>query len=429
MAAWRGYRDRVRVSVRGRLGTGVNMMAGLGVFGAAGYVFVAIAGYAFAGPDNAAEVGALTSFYLLMNIIGPGLFAALEPEISRTVSASIAVSEPVAPVLRRVLGLATAIFAGFAVVTAILWPILLSDVLAGRTAILVALLVGGAGTAAVFCVRGFLSGQRRFGAYALTYHLEGAFRLVPCVVLFVLAVEEPAWYCLAFAAGSAVAATAVVRSIRIGPAAVTENTQLGRMGRSLAFLVTATLLTQLVANLAPVVVTYRMPYDLVAASTFGVTYVLSRIPLMLFAPIQAVLLPQLSSAAATGRFEVLRTRMRQTLAVVAGLGIPAVLLSVLAGPSAIRLLFNATGTPGPWVFALLALSAVLVMAVLVLQPALVALGLQRTVTMAWAAGAGVYVALLVVPVDPIDAAVAAQLAGPVVVLIIAGTALMRALRR
>jgi O-antigen/teichoic acid export membrane protein len=418
----------MRALAPGRLGAGVNLMLGLGVFGAAGYVFVAIIGYAFTGPESAADVGALTSFYLLMNIIGPGLFAALEPEISRAVSANAAVGRPIRPVVMRAVSLAMRIFAGFAVGVLVLWPVILSTVLGGRLSLLAGLVLGGAGAAAVFCVRGFLSGERRYGRYALTLYLEGGARLVPCVLLFLLAVREPGLYGIAFAAGSVVAAVALVPAVRLGPVVLGSNDRVVHMGRSVTFLATATLLSQLVANLAPVVVTYRMPDDLVAASAFGVTFVLARIPLMLFTPIQAILLPQLSSAAASKRLDVVRARIRQAIAVVVALGVVAVAGCAVAGPWAVRLLFNAPTVPGRLTFALLGAAAVLIMVALVLQPALVAMQHQRIVTVAWATGSVVYVAVLFAPVEPIVAALAAQLAGPAVVLAVAGGYLFRILR-
>jgi O-antigen/teichoic acid export membrane protein len=200
------------------------------------------------------------------------------------------------------------------------------------------------------------------------------------------------------------------------------------MGRSVAFLATAMLLTQLVTNLAPVVVTYRMPDDLVEASAFSVAFVLARIPLMLFSPIQAVLLPHLSNAAAKGQLDVVSARVRQAIAVVLALGLPATIACAIAGPWAVRLLFNASTTPSRWTFALLGASAVLIMVALVLQPALVALQHQRTVTVAWITGTVVYVTLLFAPFGPITAAMCAQLVGPAVVLAVAGGHLRHILR-
>ncbi|GAA3250455.1 hypothetical protein GCM10017691_62440 [Pseudonocardia petroleophila] len=412
----------MRAIASGRLGTGLHLGVGLGLVALAGYVFVAVVGRVFAGPANAAELSALTSLYLLVNIIGPGLFAALEPELSRAVSAQVAAGEPIRPVARRVALIAVGTLAALALVLALLWPAVLDQVFAQRPSLLVALMVAAAGAAAVYWARGLLSGQQRFGAYGSSLYLEGAARLLPCVVLFLLAVREPAAFGFAFAVGAGVAAVALVPSLRLGPSGV-GGPPVGTIGRGLSFLVTATLLTQLVANLAPVVVTYRMPGNAITASAFAVSFVLARIPLMLFAPIQAVLLPHLTRAAELGRIDVVRHRMRQVLLAVGAVGIPSVGLGTLLGPWGVRTLFAVETPPSRLVFGLLAFSAVLIMAALVLQPALVALREQRTVMFAWTAGAVVFLAALLAPIDPIQAALVGQIAGPAVVLGVAAARL------
>jgi len=68
-------------------------------------------------------------------------------------------------------------------------------------------------------------------------------------------------------------------------------------------------------------------------------------------------------------------------------------------------------------------------AALVLQPTLVALGRQRVVTAGWVAGTVVFLALVAMPVEPVAAALTAQLAGPAAVLVVLGAGVVRALRR
>ena len=77
------------------------------------------------------------------------------------------------------------------------------------------------------------------------------------------------------------------------------------------------------------------------AAVFGTTFVLARIPLFLFAPVQAVLLPKLTRAATLGAHDELSRRLRQAVTLVAGLGLLGVLGCVLFGPWAAELLFNA----------------------------------------------------------------------------------------
>jgi O-antigen/teichoic acid export membrane protein len=414
------------VKPAGRLGAAAHLAVGLGVLGAAGYAFVAVVGHVFHGPADAGALNALISLYMLVNIIGPGVFAALEQETSRAISAAAARGEPLRPVARRAGRLALWSFAALVAVVLIAWPLVLGRVLEWRPGLLVALLVAIAGSGAVYWARGLLGGQQRFPAYARTLYVEGAVRLLPCLVLLALALEEPAAYGFAFAAGSAVAALSVLPALRL-PAADAVPAPDG-MGRSLLYLAGAIALSQLLANLAPVVVTYRSPDDLVAAAVFGSTFVLARVPLFLFAPVQAVLLPHVTRAAAMGRHDELRRRLGQVLALVAGLGALGIAGCVWLGPWAAERLFNTAYRPSVSTLALLGAATLVMMLALVVQPTLVALARQRTVTIGWIAGSLVFLVVLVVGPEPIAAALLAQLVGPLVVLAVLLVGVLRALR-
>ena len=177
-------------------------------------------------------------------------------------------------------------------------------------------------------------------------------------------------------------------------------------------------LSQLLANLAPVVVSYRLPGDPVLAAVFGTTFVLARIPLFLFAPVQAVLLPKLTRAATLGAHDELARRLRQAVVLVAGIGLLGVIGCVVLGPWAAELLFNTAVRPTATTLALLGAATLVMMLALVIQPTLVAWagsGWSRSPgrSAPWCSSA-----LLVPPVAPIAAALVAQLVGPGVVLVV-----------
>ena len=410
-----------------RLGTAAQLAAGLGVLGASGYAYVAVVGHVFDDPDQAATLSALISLYLLVNMIGPGVYAALEQETSRAVSAAAARGESLRPIARRAAVLALWSFGGMLALVLVAWPVLLSRVLEGRIGLLVALVLAIAGSAGVYWARGLLGGQQRFAGYARTLCAEGALRLLPCLVLLGLAVGTPESYGLAFALGSVGAALSVAPALRLERSSAPPG-QVTGMGRSLGYLTVAIALSQLLANLAPVVVAYRLPADPVVAAVFGTTFVLARIPLFLFAPVQAVLLPKLSRAAIRGEHRELVRRLRQAVTLVAGFGLLGVLGCVLLGPWAAELLFNTARRPTAGTLGLLGASTMVTMTALVMQPTLVAMGRQRRVTTAWVAGAVVFLGLMVAPVEPVAAALTAQLAGPGVVLAVLGVEVTRTLR-
>lgn len=414
-----------RVTRSGRMNTALHLALGLGVLGVAGYAFVAVVGHVFARPDEAGALSALISLYLVVNIVGPGIFAALEQETSRAVSAAVARGEPVWPVARRSAGLAARSLGVLVVAVLVAWPLVLHRVLDERVGLLVALLVAIAGAAAVYWARGVLGGQQRFTAYARTLYVEGAVRLLPCLALILLAVVEPAAYGMSFALGSALAALSVAATVRLPRA---SGAAPAGMGRSLSYLMVAVALSQLVANLAPVVVTYRSPDDLVAATVFGSTFVLARIPLFLFAPVQAVLLPKLTRAATLGHRAELERRLRQVVGVVLAVGAAGVVGCAVLGPWAAEVLFNTAARPSVATLALLGAATMLMLVAMVVQPTLVALGRQQVVTAAWIAGTVVFLGLLVLPVAPITAALVAQIVGPAVVVAVLAGGVVRALR-
>lgn len=406
---------------------GLHLALGLGLVGAAGYAFIAIVGRVFDAPPDAAVLGALTSLYLLVNVLGPGAFAAVEQETSRAVSAAGAAGLSPWPVARRAAVLAAVLFAALAVLTAVAWPLGLGRVLAGRPGLVIALLGAAAGFGLMYWVRGVLSGRQRLGRYAASLYLEGAARLLPCVVLFGVAVGSPEAYALAFAAGSCVAGLALMPGLGLRPGAPGADPT--GMGTSLGMLVVAALSMQLVANMGPVVVTYRSSGDLVAAASFGLAFVLARIPLFLYSPVQALLVPALTRAVTTGDLDVARRLVVRALGGVLAVGAVGVAAAAAVGPAAVELLFNATQRPGAGTLVLLGLATVAMMVALTLQSALIALGGQRTVTVVWAAGVVVFVPLLFLPLPPVDAALVAQLAGPLTVVGLATAGVHRALRR
>jgi O-antigen/teichoic acid export membrane protein len=400
--------------IRRRFGPAALMGGGLLVVGIAGYGFIALAGRTLSTSDAAA----VSSLYLLINIIGPGVFVALEQETSRSVSASLAAGGAAAPIARRAAALAGLLLLGVLVVLAAVSPLLVDRVLGGHWSLLGAMLLGTTTSAMVYLVRGVLGGSRRFAGYSATLAMEGAARLVPCVAVAASGAPGATVYALLFAAGSAVGAVAGVPWLRglDGPTDQQAPGSLGRMANATLVLAGSTLLSQLVANLAPIVVSSRLAGDTATAAAFTSAFILVRIPFFLFAPVQAMLLPTLTAAATTGRLAEFRRTLRLILTVIAAVGVPGAIASLLIGPLAVQVLFGAhVRLSGP-LLGVLGIGTIGLMVAQVLQPALVALGRHAVVTTAWLAGSVVLTGLLFLPGNPVVAAVVAQLVGSVVVV-------------
>ncbi|HYQ63528.1 hypothetical protein [Actinophytocola sp.] len=421
------------VSLRTRLGPAVYMAGGLAVVGAAGYGFVALAGHTLAPADAAA----LASLYLMVNIIGPGVFSALEQETSRSVSAEAAAGRGIGVVARHAWLLAAALLAVLLVILLAVSPILTDQAFAGQWGLFVAVLVSVVTSAAVYVVRGLLGGTQRFTGYSTTLTAEGLTRILPCIVIAALGTPDSTTYALIFAVGSGFGALMGLFWLRRRPSAqpsveptdvAVEPASVRRMARSLSLLVGGTLLMLIVMNVAPIVVTARLSEDAATAAAFASAFVLARIPLFLFAPVQAMLLPSLTRAAAAHDLAAVRARLRVIIMAVLAIGLLGVLASFTVGPWAVQVLFGAEVRLSGVVVGLLGVSTVGLMTGMVLQPGLIALGRHKSVTAGWATGTVALVALLALPGDPIRAGVLAQLVGGALVVVIMLRALSKALR-
>lgn len=394
---------------------------GLGLLGLSAYAVLGLAGHALAPRQYAA----VASLYLLTAIVGPGIFAAVEQETSREISSRIAAGRGTRPVLRAG-GLVSALVAALVIAALLgLSPLLVDRVFGGSWGLLAAALVAVAGAAGLYLLRGLFAGQRRYGWYAASLGAEGLARLLPCVALAAAGLATAVGYGVAFALGAAVAAAATVLGVRAGAGG--PPVRLTRMARGVALLAGASSLTLLMANVAPVVLTARLSTDPATAASFVSLFVLARIPLFVFAPLQAFLLPALTAAAEQGEHDRVRDRIRLAVAVVGAAGLAGAGAAAAGGPWAARVFFDAPVELSALVAGLLGVSTALMMLAQVLQPALVALGRHRSATTAWLLGTAVFAGLLFAPAGALAAAVAAQLAGPAVVLVVMVLALRTAL--
>jgi O-antigen/teichoic acid export membrane protein len=407
--------------LRGRGLSGPVLMAGgLAIVGVASYAFLAIAGHIL----SAADYAAISALYLLINIAGPGYFGGLEQETNRATSRALAVGGS-PRLVARTAGALGMIMVGLAV-TGLLAasPVMVSHVFHGNWALEIALDVGVATAYGGYLVRGLLGGRRLFRGYAATLTAEGLTRLVLVGLLAALGLRSAGAYGFIFAAALACAGLVGLPWLRSQPSDPTaydrtERTRtFAQLSPGLALLVAATLLTQLMANLAPVVVTGRSASDLPKAAAFTSAFVLVRVPLFLFSPVQAVLLPTLTRAVAAGDRARFRRSLRLVLTAVLVVGVLGALLSATIGPALVQVLFGARVRLPGLVLGLLAVSTILLMVAQVLQPALIAAQRHRVVTSGWVFGSVALVGLLFLPIPAITAAVLAQLAGSVLVMLV-----------
>lgn len=398
------------------------MGAGTLLVGAAGYAFIALAGNTL----PPAETAAVSSFYMLVNILGPGVFMALEQETNR-ITSSAGGDRSIRGDVVRVAGLLGTVLLVLAVVA----PFLVRGPLLGHWDLFAGLVVSAVTAAAVFFVRGALAGRRAFTGYAATLAAEGLMRLLPALGIAAAGLAAVGSYGLAFALGSGFGAIAGLLWLRPTSSGVAREVRAPERGPAggLAPLVGATLTAQLVANLAPVVVTARLVDDAATAAAFAAAFVLVRVPLFVFSPVQAAVVPAVAAAVAARDECKVRRIVRAGGIAALALGLAgAAALSVL-GPWAVRTLLGAKVPVSGAVLGLLGAGTALLILAQVLQAALVALRAHAAATGWWQASAAVLVVFLVLPVGPVGAAVAGQVAASAVVVLGMLAALRSRLRR
>lgn len=393
------------------------MLLGTLLIGASGYLFLAVIGHGRFDPTTTA---ALSATYLLAAVFGPGAFIALEQETSRVISDLLARAAAPRPAARRLLIVCVVLAMLTLLTLAVVTPVLLTRVLNGDVGLVLALVGSVVGSAAVYYVRGITGGQRRFGRYAATVVTDGAARIVGLSVLALSGNADPIAYAVALCAGPAIGW--LVTSFGSGPPAPGRPITppgYALLGRDVSWLLVSSVLSLAMANLAPVVVTGMLVDGPAIAAGFATAVVLTRIPLLLMGPIQALILPRMTAAAAGGKLRELRQDVGRGLMIISALGAVAVAIIAILGQRLITLLFGTqAATIGGTELVLLTISAVLFMAVQLLQPALVSLRRHGALMVAWIVGALVFVGSFLVPIEPIAQGILAQLAGPTVTLLL-----------
>ena len=319
--------------------------------------------------------------WTLVYTVGIGLFLPFEQEVARAVADRATRGEGARPVVTRAAVAAGGLFVVGTAILAPLSPWMVDTLFDGSWTLALALLLACLGLAAQYLQRGALSGSGLFGSYATQ-----------------IGVGVPGPYALLLAAAPLLSVVAVARpfarvSLVPGPAASWRE-----LSSNLGWLLAASLAAQGLANLATVAVKLLADAgETAAAGHFLAGFTVARLPLLVFAAVQAVLLPSLTRNLAEGAHGRFHRQLRLVLWVTAALGLVGVAGSFALGPEVLRLLFGPEFDIQRLDLAALSLGTAIYMLALVLQPAVIALDRHRVNAMAWVAGLGVFVACLAIP--------------------------------
>lgn len=411
----------MRAAVLRRGGPAAQVASSQLALAASNYVVLAVA----ARNLDAAGLAALSSYYLLINTVGRGLFAAVELEATRAVAAAVAAGQDDAPARRAALRHTGMLLAGALVLLAASTPLLGGIMGSGFSAIAL-LAVGVVGMAASYLLRGPLAGHRRYGLYAATFWVEAGLGLGAAVALVGLGDRDPTWWIASLALAPLAAAVVLARPAWRTASTAAGGAEVGRPAagspgaadRAVIWSAALLLAGQGVWNLAPVLVTARLADTPAVAAGFFTVAVILRAPVLFFPSVQALLLPVFAEMASTGRHDAVRRTTRLISAFLVVAGVVWIAIAIFVVPAVSHLVFGATITPPLWVLAVLAASTVVGAAAQIGQTHLVAIRRPAAAASAWITGLGVLLLVGLLAAPPLPAAAVGQLAGAVVVLVL-----------
>lgn len=367
---------------------------GLAVLGLASFVHLGAAGYSL---DDAA-FSSVSTLWAIVFSIGIGLFMPVEQEVARLVAARTVSGDGVAPVLRTAGMLTGGMLAVLLVALAVFADPMAEHLFHGDNGMVLAL--GGAfvGLAGEHLTRGILSGLGRFTWYGTQLAVDGGLRIVLALGMLAAGVGSPVAFSLVLAIAPAAAVlltlAPVLRGLRSGP-----SVTLAALCAGLGMLVTSSLLAQVVANIGVINVQVLEKDDSAIAGALLSALILARIPLFVFASLQASLLPALARHIAHGDIDGYRNQLKKALAVVGLLGLAGAVVAVAAGPWLAGIMFNASGSLDRADFAWLTAGVLAYMMATVLGQAVVARGWHAGQALGWLVGTAVLVLITLGPGD------------------------------
>jgi len=397
---------------------------GLGVLGVASLAFVSVSGRAL----GAAGYAPLGTLWFLVNALGPALFQPLEQELGRSVASRAAHGEGARPVFRRAALLAAGGVAATGLLLLLFRRPLADGVFDGQQVLVAALFLGLVGLAAEHLTRGAFAGGGAFSRYGTQLGIDGVLRIGSAGVLAAIGVATAGWYGIFL--GLAPVLAVVLTGRHLGPALLPgPDHGWSDLGRAIGWLTLAGLASQFVVNAAPVAISLLAQDDeRVRAGIFIAVLVLTRIPLFLFAAIQAAFLPGMAALAAAGDVAGFRRRLTSVTGFVTVLGLAGLLVIVAAGPWIVRLVQGSefvTTRNDLWP---LAAASGLFMIGSVLGQALISVRAYRSTVLGWVAGAATFVVVLLFPLRLEQRVGYAFLAASAVAVVVLAAALQLRLR-
>jgi O-antigen/teichoic acid export membrane protein len=392
----------------------IPVAVGLVVSGLTSYGYLAVTARAV-GPARYGSVSVLWSVTYLAAL---GFFLPLEQEIARALAARRIRGEGGGPVVRRAAQLGVIGLAFLVVLIASSSSLLLSRLFDRHIVLLFGFLLAVIAYFPVHLTRGMLAGSGRFGGYAVLLGGEGVVRLAICLGLAAAGVTTPGGYGLALGLAPFAALAMVIwwtgDARRPGPEA-----QVAELSSALGWLLASSLLLQALVNGPAVAIkVLASPSEQLQTGRFIAGLLLCRVPLFLFAAIQASLLPKLAAQATSGRLSEFRTSLRRILRLLGTIGAAATLAALGFGPLALRTFFGPGYQLSRVDLAALAAASGAVMITTVFSQGLIAFQEYARVAIGWLIGLVLFAGMLTLPIGHQDRVSLAFVSGSTVAMVL-----------
>ena len=388
------------------------------------YVFLIVANQAL--PDK--PYSALTAFWGLIFVAGPGLFLPLEQEVGRAVAHRRAQGLGGGPLVHRAARLAGALTAVMVVLALALSPLYSDGAFHGDDVVVLALALGLVGFAFMHLTRGTLSGNGRFFPYGVILAIDGTAKLVAALVLWSLGVQSAGAYAMCIALSPFVA-TGIALIGQHGLLEDGPSAPYSELSKSLGWLLAGSLLMQTLGYsvlLGVGVLKGDASKSLVRA--LNSAFFVARVPPLLFQAVQGTLLPKLAGLAGAGRHDDFRTGFRQLMVIVCGIAALGTAAAFVIGVPLGKILFPPFDISSLDLGLLVAGNGMFIIALTIAQ-ALIALHGHRVAAVAWGVGVVVFV-LVAAAIEPLDTRVELGfLAGTIATTAVMGWALAVRMRR
>ena len=400
--------------------------AGVGVLGLASLGFLAVAGRAL-GPER---FGALAIFWVVLHTLGAGLFLPLEQHVSRELASDVGSGVDGRRVLRLAVTIAAVVVVALGVITALGRNLVADALFGGNTSLVVALVAGTAAMAVSYVARGAFAGLGSWQRYGSHLAIDGLVRFAGACLLALAGADTASPYAFVVVLGL-LASTAVTLPAATRPAAGGRPASWDAVGRTLAWLLVASLSGLLLLNAAPLAVQVLAGSDSTAADVgnFVAALTLARIPLFLFSAVQASLLPALSQHVGQGDGARFTSTLRGLSIGILGLGAITGLAALAVGPAALQVVFGPAFQVDRIDLGLLALATSGLMLVTTLGQALIALARYRAAALAPLLGVAVFALGATAVEGPLVRGVCVSLLLAVTVTILALTGQVRVAHR